>query len=90
MTTRLSLVITKHLRSPQRDFTLDIGIDSDTEITVLFGPSGAGKTLTLQAVAGLVRPDRGTIRCGSRTLFDSVGRIDVPARRRGVGYVLQD
>src|SRR3546814_6852374 len=39
-------------------------------LTALFGPSGAGKTSILNMVAGLLRPDRGHIRIGDRTLFD--------------------
>jgi molybdate transport system ATP-binding protein len=87
---RLTVDIAKRLRSEQREFQLDVAFDSDADITILFGPSGAGKTLTLQAIAGLVRPDRGTLRVHDRTLFDGVKRIDLPARRRGVGFVFQD
>jgi molybdate transport system ATP-binding protein len=57
---------------------------------VLFGPSGAGKTLTLQAIAGLVRPQAGVVRVGDRVLFDSSRGIDLPARERKVGYLFQD
>jgi molybdate transport system ATP-binding protein len=87
---RLSVDIAKRLRSEQREFQLAVAFDSDADITILFGPSGAGKTLTLQAIAGLVRPDRGTVRVHDRTLFDGAKRIDLPARRRGVGFVFQD
>ena len=87
---RLSVDIAKRLRSEQREFQLDVAFDSDADITILFGPSGAGKTLTLLAIAGLVRPDRGTVRVHDRTLFDGGKRIDLPARRRGVGFVFQD
>ena len=58
--------------------------------TVLFGPSGAGKTTVLDMVAGLVRPDRGHVRVGATTLFDAAAGIDVPVERRRVGYVFQD
>lgn len=57
-------------------------------LTALFGPSGAGKTSILNMVAGLLRPDRGHIRIGDRTLFD--GAIDLPPEARRVGYVFQD
>lgn len=56
--------------------------------TVLFGPSGAGKTSVLDAVAGLLRPERGQIRVGGRTLFGD--GIDLPPERRGAGYVFQE
>ena len=57
-------------------------------LTALFGPSGAGKTSILNMVAGLLRPDRGHIRVGDRTLFDSATDLSPEARR--VGYVFQD
>jgi molybdate transport system ATP-binding protein len=57
-------------------------------LTALFGPSGAGKTSILNMVAGLLRPDRGHIRVGDRTLFD--GAVDLPPEARRVGYVFQD
>ncbi len=57
-------------------------------LTALFGASGAGKTSILNMVAGLLRPDRGHIRIGDRTLFD--GATDLPPEARRVGYVFQD
>ena len=57
-------------------------------LTALFGPSGAGKTSILNMVAGLLKPDRGHIRIGDRTLFD--GATDLPPEARRVGYVFQD
>ena len=58
--------------------------------TVLFGPSGAGKTSVLMMVAGLLRPDRGHVRVGDRPLFDVAARIDLPPERRRVGMVFQE
>lgn len=59
-------------------------------LTLLFGPSGAGKTTILNMVAGLTRPDAGHVRVGGETLFDSVAGIDVPAHKRRLGFVFQD
>lgn len=61
---------------------------ADGGLTALFGPSGAGKTSILGMVAGLLRPDRGHIRLGGRTLFGD--GIDLPPEKRRVGYVFQD
>lgn len=57
-------------------------------LTALFGPSGAGKTSLLNMVAGLLRPDRGHIRIGDRTLFGA--GVDLPPEARRIGYVFQD
>jgi len=57
-------------------------------LTVLFGPSGAGKTSVLNMVAGLLRPDRGYVRVAGKTLFGE--GVDLPVEWRGVGYVFQD
>jgi molybdate transport system ATP-binding protein len=55
-------------------------------ITVLFGPSGSGKSSLLAAIAGLI-PCDGTIRLGSRMLDD---KTHVPPHQRGVGMAFQD
>jgi molybdate transport system ATP-binding protein len=59
-------------------------------LTVLFGPSGAGKTSVLNMIAGLLRPARGHVRVGGRTLFDAEAGVDVPVEARRSGYVFQD
>lgn len=58
--------------------------------TVLFGPSGAGKTSVLNMIAGLMTPDQGHIRVGGETLFDAATAVDVPPERRHAGYVFQE
>ena len=59
-------------------------------LTVLFGPSGAGKTSTLNMIAGLLAPVRGRIAVNGRVLFDSAARINLPPEARGAGYVFQE
>jgi len=59
-------------------------------VTVLFGPSGAGKSATLAAIAGSGAIDRGRVALGSRVLFDSATRVNVPQRARRIGWVFQD
>ena len=88
----MSLVvdIQKTLITRERKFELSVSFTGNCQRIVLFGPSGAGKTLTLQAVAGLLKPDRGTITLGGEPLFDGRRGIDVPARSRGAAYLFQD
>jgi molybdate transport system ATP-binding protein len=74
----------------QGSFTLTIDQELSGQITALFGPSGAGKTTTLDAIAGLRRPASGTIVVNGRRLFSSAERIDVPPYDRHIGYVPQD
>jgi ABC-type sulfate/molybdate transport systems ATPase subunit len=73
-----------------RHFELRVAVEIGPETLALVGPSGAGKTTVLRAVAGLVRPDRGRIALGTRTLFDSERRLDLPPEERRVGYVFQE
>ncbi|NIZ14581.1 molybdenum ABC transporter ATP-binding protein [Phaeobacter sp. HF9A] len=74
----------------QGEFTLEAAFSAPRGLTVLFGRSGSGKTTLINAVAGLLRPERGRIRIGERVLFDAAARISVPARRRRLGYIFQD
>jgi len=82
---RLSVEITKRLP----EFTLDVAWSAGDGVAVLFGPSGAGKTLTLQCLAGLIRPDTGRIVVDDRVLFDSATGVDLRPQHRRVGYVFQ-
>jgi len=59
-------------------------------VTALFGPSGAGKTTIIHAIAGLLRPQAGHIVVGNETLFDSDRGVFVSARERRIGLVFQD
>jgi molybdate transport system ATP-binding protein len=70
------------------DAEIALRLEAGEGLTVLFGPSGAGKTSVLHMVAGLLRPDRGHIRVGGVALFDD--GIDVPPERRRAGYVFQE
>jgi molybdate transport system ATP-binding protein len=71
-------------------FTLDAAWAIGNELSVLFGYSGAGKSLTLQMIAGLVRPDAGSIALNDRPLFDSSTRLNLTPQERSFGYVFQD
>ena len=87
---QIQVEIQKTLISEGRKFDLKASFTSHEDFVVLFGPSGAGKTLTLESVAGLCTPDRGRIAVGDRVLYDSERGVNVPIRRRDVGYLFQD
>ena len=82
--------IRKRLVSEGREFRLEAAFEAENERIVVFGPSGSGKSVTLQCIAGLLRPDDGRIEIGSRVLFDSAARINLPPQARSVGYVFQE
>ena len=71
-------------------FRLEVAWQIENELAVLFGYSGAGKSLTLQLLAGLLKPDSGRIAANGEVLFDSEERINLPPQRRSLGYVFQD
>ena len=72
------------------DFLLEVDFSVADEVLVLFGPSGAGKTMTLRTIAGLARPDTGEIRLNGRVLYARHPRAWVPPRDRRCGLVFQD
>jgi len=71
-------------------FQLDVAFENEAGITCLFGRSGAGKSMTINLIAGLARPDRGRIVLDGRTLVDTRAGTFVPPHRRRVGLVFQD
>lgn len=82
--------IEKTLSSRGNRFVLKAGFSSREAFVVIFGPSGAGKTLTLHCIAGLLTPDSGRIVFRNSVFFDSREGINIPPRQRNVGYVFQD
>ena len=71
-------------------FALEARFASEGKLTAFFGPSGSGKTSLLNIIAGIVRPDEGSIVLNGRTLVDTGRRIFVPKHRRRFGYVFQE
>jgi ABC-type sulfate/molybdate transport systems ATPase subunit len=83
----VSLEVQIEMRLP--DYTLNVAFQAGDAPLSILGPSAAGKTMTLRAIAGLERPSRGRIVLNGRVLFDSDQRIDVPARHRRVAMLFQ-
>jgi molybdate transport system ATP-binding protein len=72
-------------------FSLDVELEvARGECLALAGPSGAGKSSVLRIVAGLVRPERGTVSCGERVWLDTGRGVSLPPEDRRCGYVFQD
>jgi len=86
----LEFRVRKRFGSADGAFLLDVDFSAPPGITILFGPSGAGKTSVLDAVAGLTTPEAGHIAIGDRVFFDSTANKYIPVAERSVGYVFQD
>jgi molybdate transport system ATP-binding protein len=71
-------------------FTVEAAFTSEGRVTGLFGASGAGKTSLISMIAGLLRPDQGTISIDGEILDDTSARTHVAVHRRRIGYVFQD
>lgn len=71
------------------DFQLTARFETRSGVLGLLGASGCGKSMTLKCIAGVERPDRGTIVLDGETLFDSKRGIDLPPQKRQVGYLFQ-
>ena len=78
------------LTVPARGFDVGLALDVGRETVALVGPSGAGKTTVLRAIAGLVRAARGRVECDGETWFDSGHGIDLRPEERSVGLLFQD
>lgn len=81
----LEVALQKHLAG----FQLDVAFTAGQELAMLFGPSGSGKSLTLQAIAGIGQPDAGRVLLDGQALYDSAQRCNLPPQQRRVGYVPQ-
>ena len=84
----MSFEINVARRLGEAEVALDLTVGAG--LTMLFGPSGIGKTSVLNMVAGLLRPDRGRIAVAGQVLFDSAAGVDIAPERRRAGYVFQE
>lgn len=79
------------IRHAYGNFTLDVAFTAASGgVTALFGPSGAGKTSIVHALAGLMRPTEGRIVLEGRTVLDTKAGLFVPPEKRRIGLVFQD
>jgi len=85
-----SVGVRVRLRMPLARFELEFALDTDARSIGIFGPSGAGKTSALEAIAGWRAVRDGRVELGGRTLLDTERAIDVAKSERGIGYVPQD
>ena len=68
----------------------NINIDiPENQICAMIGPSGCGKSMTFKAIAGIETPDSGKICLGKRELFHRGHKVNLPPRKRSVGYLFQ-
>jgi molybdate transport system ATP-binding protein len=80
----------KRFAAQAREFILEAEFRAAPGFTILFGPSGAGKTTALDCIAGLAKPDSGRIAIDDRVLFDAAQGTNLPVAKRRVGYVFQN
>jgi molybdate transport system ATP-binding protein len=86
----LEIRVTHRFPQEAGGFSLDVDFSAEERCVCFFGHSGSGKTLTMQAVAGLFTPGAGRIAIGGRVVFDSGSGLCLPARKRRMGYLFQD
>ncbi|MEM6303232.1 MAG: molybdenum ABC transporter ATP-binding protein [Pseudomonadota bacterium] len=82
--------ISVEIRHAFHGFSLDIAFEAGPGVTALFGPSGAGKTTVMNAIAGLMRPEYARITREGQVLCDTARNIALPAHARRFGMVFQD
>lgn len=86
----LDLNISKTMRSGKREFHLNINYAANKERLVILGPSGSGKSLLLQMIAGLLKPDSGYLKLAGRTFFDHKQGVNLTPQQRQVAFLFQN
>ena len=83
-------LLLKNISLPLADFSIEVDVELQSQVTAIFGPSGAGKTSLLDLIAGLRSPDSAFIQLDNRVLTSTADKMLVPPRLREMGYVPQD
>ncbi len=87
----IKLTLRKKLKASGGEMLLDVDATIETgSLVTLYGPSGAGKTSILRMIAGLLRPDGGSVEVNGQTWFDSDKKMDRKPQQRSIGLVFQD
>ncbi|MEM4781952.1 MAG: ABC transporter ATP-binding protein [Halalkalicoccus sp.] len=81
--------VTKHFGTECAVENVSVSV-REGELLTLLGPSGCGKTTTLRLIAGLERPDGGSIRVNEKRVAAADDGRFVPPERRDIGVVFQD
>ncbi len=74
----------------ERVLNIEVELCARSGITVLFGPSGAGRSTILRMIGGITKPDEGSIVLEETVFFDSARDVDLPIQQRRVGIVFQE
>ncbi len=85
----MATVILEQLTVPLRTFQLELSLGIESAVA-LVGPSGSGKSTVLNAIAGLVKPTAGSIRCDDEIWFDADSGVSLRPEERRAGLVFQD
>ena len=79
-----------HIQKKLGCFEANVDFETASGPLGLLGASGSGKSVTLNCIAGIMKPDAGRIELNGRVLFDSEKHINLPPQKRNVGYLFQD
>jgi molybdate transport system ATP-binding protein len=87
----IRLDIRKKLQGAAGPFWLEIGMEVRSgEVIALTGPSGSGKTTLLRILAGLEKPDAGSVHFGDAVWHETAGKTHLPPQNRWIGMVIQN
>ncbi|HWP98123.1 MAG TPA: sulfate/molybdate ABC transporter ATP-binding protein [Syntrophomonadaceae bacterium] len=79
-----------HIKKKLPGFLLNVDFETGSDVLGLLGPSGAGKSMTLRCIAGIEKPDSGRIILNDQVLFDSEKGVNLPCRKRKIGFLFQN
>src|SRR5690606_11332854 len=87
----IEMQVRRRLQGADGELNLNVNATIQTgDLVALYGPTGSGKSSILRMVAGLMRPDQGTIRVGDELWFDHEKNVNVPPQDREIGMVFQE